>query len=117
MTQFAIFYELSDLSSLAGTLQAAGLSNTLKNRARPFWNGGLKDWATAPVGAAPGDTSCPLCHRCVINSSGTLAEFRQLCYDVADFLIAAGNTSSDVIYLRALADDMAGVSGAIEPWV
>lgn len=107
---FAIFYELEDLSSLAGTLQSVSLPNTLKNRARPFWNNGLKDWATAPAGAAPGDVSCPLCRTCVI-TSGTLAEFRQLCYDVAAFL-GAGPAQ----YLVALADDMAGRSGAIEPW-
>lgn len=108
---FAFFYEMEDLSALAGSLQAPALSNTLKNRARTFWNGGLKDWTAAPAGAAPGDAvNCPLCRTLVI-SAGTLADFRQLCYDVADFL---GTDTSN--YLRALADDMANPSGAQEPW-
>jgi hypothetical protein len=121
MTTFAIFYELGDIASLAATIQATGLSNTLKNRAKPYWDNGLSTWALSPLAPNPlpnGDTSCPLCHIVVMTmgTKGNLAAFRQLCYDVADFLIAQGQGSTSVQYLRALADDMGGSSGAVEPW-
>lgn len=122
MTTFAIFYELSDLASLAATINAAGLTNQLRQRGRPYWNGGLQDWATAPTAPNPlpnGDTSCPLCKICVIDAgnNNNLAMLRQLCYDIADHLqTVVGQEQESVLYLRALADDMAGSSGAVEPW-
>lgn len=111
---FAIFYELGDLSSMAGTVQANALPTALKTKALKYWNGGLKSWASAPVGQSPFDPpgACTLCRTVVISGSGlTLADFRQLLYDIAAFL---GTESAR--YCIALADDMAGASGAIEPW-
>ena len=116
-----MFYELGDLASLAATIQAAGLPNTLRNRAKVYWDAGLNNWASAPPAPFPlpnGDTSCPNCRICVVNvgNKGTLLDFRNLCYDVATFLIENGQNTTSVQYLRALADDMAGSSGAVEPW-
>lgn len=107
---FAIFYELGDLSALVGTARAPSLPNTLKNRVTAYWNGGLKNWDTSPLGAAPGDTSCPLCHTLVI-STGTLADFRQLLLDIAGFFGTA-----QAQYLITLSNDMGGSDGAREPW-
>ena len=109
---FAIFYEFADASALAGTLNAGALPNAIKNEARRYWNGGLKDWSSAPVGQSPFDPpgACTQC-RTIVITYGTLAGFRQLCYDAAN---ALGTEAAR--YLIALADDMAGVSGAVEPW-
>ena len=108
---FAIFFEPEDASQIAGSLNAATLPTALKNEGRKYWNGGLKNWATAPVGTFPGDeASCPLCRTLVINGSGcTLAGLRQLMLDIAAFL---GTDSAR--YLIALAEDM-GLTGK-EPW-
>ena len=113
MSQFAIFFEMSDASSIAGTIQAASLPNTLKQRGRGYWNGGLKDWAAAPLGHAVNDNSCPLCHVIVINNpTGSLADFRQLIYDIAAFLGTA-----DGYYCQVLADNMTPeMAGAQEPY-
>lgn len=124
MSTFALFYELGDFASLAGTLQTASLSNQLKQRAKPYWDNGLSSWATAPTAPNPlpnGDTSCPNCKIVVLTmgTKGNLAELVQLCRDIVTALIAQGNTSSDVQYLSALADDMAqgpNSSAAKEPW-
>lgn len=114
MTQFAIFFEMSDAAAIAGTIQAASLPNSLKQRGRPFWNGGLRDWAAAPLGHHPNDIACPLCHVIVINAGNNddLAGFRQLIYDIAAFL-----GTEDGFYCRVLADNMVPeMSGAMEPY-
>lgn len=86
---FAIFYELSDLSAIAGTTQSSALPN-----------------ADDPVGA------CPLCRVVVISGTGnTLADFRQMLLDIANFF---GTDAAR--YLIALSADMGVRSGAIEPW-
>lgn len=111
---FAIFYEPSDLSSIAGSVQAGTLPQALKTTGLRYWNGGLKTWATAPLGQSPDDPvgACPLCRIVVMSGSQvTLAGFRQLLLDVAAFL---GTESAR--YLIALSADMGGRSGAIEPW-
>jgi len=109
---FAIFYELEDLSSIAGSITASSLPPHLRSTINKYWNGGVKDWATAPVGQSPADPpgACTLCRTLVI-TYGNLAEFRQLLRDVAT---ALGTPSA--MYLIALARDMEGESGAMEPW-
>jgi hypothetical protein len=114
---FAIFYELSDLSSLAGSVQVSSFPNKLKNDLRPYWQNGLSGWATAPVGQSPyeGPGSCNSCRRCVI-TYGTLAEFRSLLLQVATALGDDGTLESPAKYLRRLVEDMGGTAGAVEPW-
>ncbi len=111
---FAIFYEPSDVAQIAGSIEAVTLPQALKTTGRKYWNGGLKDWATAPLGVSPDDTTadCPTCRMIVISGPQvTLAEFRQLLLDIAAFL---GTDAAR--YLIALSADMGGRSGAIEPW-
>lgn len=111
---FAIFYDPADASSIAGSIQAATLPTTLRNRARKYWNAGLSDWATAPLGGSPDDPpeTWENARTIVIDGAGvTLAEFRQVLLDIAAFL---GTASAQ--YLIALSADMSGRSGAIEPW-
>lgn len=109
---FAIFYELSDLSSIAGTTQTASIPTALRNEARKYWNAGLSGWSTAPLGQSPYEQAgaCATC-RTVVVTYGTLAAFRQLLYDIAN---AIGTDAAR--YLIALANDMGGTSGAVEPW-
>jgi hypothetical protein len=114
MTQFAIFYEPEDVSQIAGSVNAATLPQALKNTGKKYWNGGLSGWATAPLGHAPTDNSCPLCRVVVINGPQcSLAEFRQLLLDIGAF-IGAGTVAGD--YLVALSVDMGTAAGAVEPW-
>jgi hypothetical protein len=111
---FAIFYEPVDLSSLAGSVRAATLPTNLKNLGTKYWNAGLKNWASAPIGQSPAEEpgACSLCRTVVMSGAGvTLAEFRQLLLDVAAFL---GTDAAR--YLIALSADMGGSAGAIEPW-
>lgn len=112
---FAIFYELSDLSAIAGSAQALSLSNTLRQRVKKYWDGGLSGWETAPIGQAPGSTSAPLSRQLVISGAGnTLADFRQLLLDIAAFL---GGDTGAAAYLITLSGDMVnGGDGAREPW-
>jgi len=108
---FAIFYEPEDASQIAGSVNAATLPVVLKNEARKYWNGGIKNWATAPLGTFPGDeASCPLCRVVVISGAGlTLAGLIQLCLDIAAFI---GGSSGN--YLVKLANDM--MQTGRDPW-
>lgn len=108
---FAIFFEPEDASQIAGSVNAATLPVALRNEARKYWNAGLRDWATAPVGTFPGDeASCPLCRILLIDGPGlTLAGFIALCREIGTFIGAdAGH------YLQALATEMAQTGR--EPW-
>lgn len=111
---FAIFFEPSDLSAIAGSTTAATLPQSLKTTGLRYWNGGLKNWATAPLGHAVSDNSCPLCRVVVMSGSQvTLAGFRQLLLDVGAFL---GGATVAGDYLVALSVDMGVPSGGQEPW-
>jgi hypothetical protein len=109
---FAIFFEPEDAAAIAGSINAGTLPTAMKNEARKYWMGGLSGWATAPVGAPPGDTSCPLCRILVISGSGlTLAAFIALCKQIGAF-IGSGTVAGH--YLEKLAVEMAQTG--IEPW-
>jgi hypothetical protein len=110
---FAIFFEPEDAAQIAGSVNAATLPTALKNEARKYWNAGVKNWATAPVGTFPGDElSCPLCRTIVISGSGlTLAGFIALCQQIGAF-IGSGTVAGH--YLEKLAVEMAQTG--VEPW-
>lgn len=114
MTQFAIYFNMEDFSSLAGTARAAGLPNSLRSRVTPYWNGGLKDWASAPLAHAPGDDACSDCRRLIINvNNGSLAEFRQLLLDIAAHF---GTTDTAANYLVKLANELQYWYGGKDPY-
>lgn len=110
---FAIFFEPEDASQIAGSINAQSLPTALKNEARKYWNGGLKNWATAPVGTFPGDElSCPLCRTLVMDGPGlTLAGFITLCREVGAF-IGSGTVAGH--YLEKLATEMTQTGR--DPW-
>lgn len=109
---FAIYLEPSDFASLAGSLRSVSLPNTIKTRVISYWNGGLKDWAAAPLGHAPTDLSCPLCRRLVV-TTGTLTDFIQLCRDAATWFRSQG-ISPD--WLEAFATEFSQPQGGTEPY-
>jgi len=109
---FALLYELSDLNWIGGSTNAAASLQALtpgdRNLARKYWNGGIKDWATAPPYTGE-PLTCPLCRILVVNF-GTVAELVGLLHRIADAL------GGDALYLHAIANDVAD-SGHIEPYV
>lgn len=108
---FAIFFEPEDISQIAGSVNAATLPTAMKNAARTYWNAGLKNWITAPVGTFPGDEqSCPLCRTVIVDGPGlTLAGFIQLCKDIGLFI--GGDAGH---YIVTLAEEMAQTGR--DPW-
>lgn len=120
---FAIFYNLEDAAKIAANVEAAGagtygalLTNTERQRMQRCWNGGLSGWAVAPLGQAPCEQPDPNAdsHVVVVNASPnvTLQQFRDILYKIA----ASAGAPPEMQYLRALADDMGGCAGAVEPW-
>lgn len=121
MTTFAIFYNTQDLAATVGSITNPGLSGGDRNEVNRYWNGGLKDWATAPNGVSPADDpNDPInaqTKRVVItgnqvNRAGLIALMRRL----------AANYGPDFTWLQGLANDMEGPvpgqnnSGSWEPW-
>jgi hypothetical protein len=106
---FAIFYNREDLTPIAAEVGRADIPPGDKQIAQKLWNGGLKNWNTAPLAPPDRNSGDPDCRILVVDSTVSLAEFRL-------FLrrMAASNPGAE--YLNALADDMMGESGAVEPW-
>jgi len=70
---FAIYYNDEDASTLAGAVNRSDLTNAEKQTAGKIWNGGLKNWATAPLALSPCDdpnTNPVTSHRVVVNAVG-----------------------------------------------
>lgn len=118
---FAVFYNLADLDQLRDQITRQDIPQADRSFAQACWNAGVSGYATAPL--APEEYRCtmtPLGYLCdddmrIVVVDGKhqgktilLADFRALLYRLA----VAFNTP----ILSALADDMAGASGAKEPW-
>ena len=109
---FVIWYEMVDLDKVGGAIAGAdkaAISIADRNLARRYWNGGVNNWANAPVGHHPNDDNCPLCRQWVI-SYGTLAEFTALLDRIADAI------GGDALYLHSLAEDMRQWWGGQDPY-
>lgn len=48
MATFALFYNRSDVTAIVAEVSNPGLTAQEKQIANRYWNGGLKDWASAP---------------------------------------------------------------------
>lgn len=111
---FAIFYNREDATRIAAEFTRADLPNADRAFALSCWNAGLNTWNQfnpAPPnhdGPPNGDANIIVVNGKHQGKDITLAQFRAFLYRYAD---AAGAE-----YLRALADDMGGYSGAVEPW-
>ena len=110
---FAIFYNDQDcpfIEQVYTQRNSLVISQADKTLAASFWNGGLKNWKTAPIEQSPFEGFIPTnTARRIVVSTGTLQQFRDLLYR-----IALDNPS--LSYLRALADDMGRNCGGVEPW-
>lgn len=108
MAQFAIYYVDEDYSTLSGAVNRNDLTTQEKQTATKIWNGGLKNWATAPFALSPTcddpNTFPVTSRRVVINATGVTKQ------TMVDFLtsIAArvGANPGPGGYLLALAADV-----------
>jgi hypothetical protein len=110
---FAIFYNDQDTAVLAGTVSRGDLTNQERQFAQKCWNGGLRDWATAPFALSTCDdpSTFPVTsHRVVISAQGVTKQ------QFADFLRNLGTRLGDAVggYLTTLALDVEQCG--VEPW-
>jgi len=138
MATFALFYKRQDVTAIAAEVSNPGLTPQEKNTANRYWNGGLKDWSTAPQAPQvdpygcvtipfepiPGEidpdktwTQNPdgtwlVCDptMLIIVVSGAQVSKQGL----VDFLRLIGNKYPGALYMLAIADDVANT--AVEPW-
>lgn len=108
MSTFAIYYNLEDFSTLAGSVTNPGLTGADRALAAKFWNGGLKDWASAPLAKSKcDDPNLPSdARRCIINGgNNNMADLVALGRRIADALLG-GNQPGQGGYLYALCADI-----------
>ena len=111
---FAIFYNREDATRIAAEFTRADLPQADKAFAQSCWSAGLDTWNQdnpAPPehdGPPNGDANIVIISGKHQGSTITLQQFRDFLYRYAD------NAGAE--YLRALANDMGGWSGAVEPW-
>jgi hypothetical protein len=116
VTTFAVLYNRQDLAAIAADATNPGLSSSDRNEANRYWNGGLRDWSTAPV--------APVEYRCVTNGSGTFCDDDMRVVVVSGAQVSKaglvtllrriGTTYPGALYMQAIADDVANT--AVEPW-
>ena len=115
---FAIFYNDEDLPFLeAARGQNVVISSADKSLLTKVWNGGLKNWRSAPIAQSPFEQVIPTntARMVVVTSTVSLADFRAALYRLGDANPLIGPPGGEG-YLRALADDMGRNCGAVEPW-
>lgn len=108
---FALFYNREDLTPIAAEIGRADLTGADRQLAQKVWNGGGKNWNSAPLAPIDRNSGDPDCRILVIDSTVTLAEFIAFLRRMA---LSVGTIGGE--YLNALADDMTRPSGAVEPW-
>lgn len=109
---FAIFYNDVDMTVVETWIRtnANQLTNADKQLALQYWNGGIKNWASAPLAQSPFEQFIPTSTaRRIVVSTGTLAEFRDLIHRIAMTIPGAS-------VLEGIAQDMLRNCGAVEPW-
>jgi len=103
---FTIYYNDEDAQAIANGVNRSDLTNTEKQLALKCWNGGLKNWATAPFGLSP--CADPLVapanssRRLVIDAVGVTKQ------DFANLLNTIGTRVGGIVggYLTTLALDV-----------
>lgn len=118
---YAIFYNHRDLTAIAANVEAT-LANSYdqyltvveRNNAKQVfqraWTGGLSSWSTSPLAPSErnsGDVDCRII--VVTGQQVSLQALRQVLYLLAQKVPGAW-------YMGAIADDLGGESGAVEPW-
>lgn len=103
---FVIYYDDQDAATIAGNLTRADLTTEERQIAQKVWNGGMKDWATAPFALSPfcddPNTFPVTSHRIVITAQGLTKE------DLAAVLTSVGTRLGPGLggYLTTLALDV-----------
>ena len=110
---FALFYNREDLTPISAEVTRATLPQGEKQFALACWHAGIDGWDTAPIAPLEKQEGDPDTRILVVSgnfqgSPITLQAFRDFLYRMS--------ANPGAIYLSALADDMGGSSGAIEPW-
>lgn len=119
---FAIFYNDVDMANIQTLYdERLSLSATAPDKALflNYWGGGVKDWATAPLGQSPYEQFIAAnTARRIVVSYGTLTEFRALLKRLLDANRnhSDGNVQSAVLSLYGVWDDMGRNCGGVEPW-
>lgn len=104
---FVLFYDDQDSATISGQVNRSDLTNAEKNLATKLWNGGLKNWATAPFALSPTcddpNTVPVTSHAITITAANTTLQ------DVVDLLNGLGTRLANKTgeYLIALANDVA----------
>jgi len=114
---FALFYDDSDLRTIAIQLARTDLPSNLKTTAATVWDHGFASWQVAtgaPYVRLEGDAFTRVL---VVSSSVHLTAFRNLLRDIA----AAFPSDPNAQYMAAIADDISSGtlgdnSAAQEPW-
>ena len=102
---FAIYYNDEDASTISGSLNRSDLTQAEAQMARKIWNGGLKNWSTAPFSLCTCDdpnTYPVTSRRIVIDAQGVVKQ------DLVNLLNSIGNRLGPGIggYLTTLALDV-----------
>lgn len=110
---FAIFYNREDATRIAAEFTRSSLPQADKSFAQSVWNAGLNTWDRFNPDPRPGQPQPNDANIIIIDGKHqgqtiTLQQFRAFLYRYS--------TEPGAIYLAALADDMGGSSGAVEPW-
>lgn len=110
---FAVFYNDQDAATIAGNIQRSDLTTAEKQMATKVWNGGLKNWASAPLGLSPCDD--PLlpsdAKRIIISAQGVT---KQDLVDLLNSIASHIGLPQPGGYLTTLALDVAQCG--VEPW-
>jgi hypothetical protein len=111
---FAMFYNHQDSTAIAANIEAslvdARLTNQERQVAQRAWNGGLKNWSTAPV--APLDRQEGDPDTRIIIVDGPQVSLQAL----INLLLSLSVKIPGALYMSAIADDLSRSSGAVEPW-
>lgn len=118
---YAIFYNHQDLTAIAANVSATlassydqFLTNQQRNSAKQIfqraWNGGLNGWSTAPIAPANKQEGDPDMRIIVVSGQQVLLA------DLISTLRLLGGVVPGAQYMVAIADDLMGSSGAVEPW-
>lgn len=112
---FAIFYQDEDAAVIAGNLTRSDLTNAERQVAQKMWNGGMKNWATAPFGLSPcADpvVAPPNSSRMVVIDGQGLT--KQMLVDLMNSIANRIGLPQPGGYLQTLAIDVAECG--VEPW-
>ena len=110
---FAFFFNDEDAAVIAGNLNRNDLTTQERQTAQKMWNGGVKDWGTAPVALSPcDDPNLPFSSKRIVVSGQNLT--KQQLVDLLLSIASHIGLPQPGGYLIALANDIDQC--AVEPF-